>query len=135
MFDITICLLKRVRSISFPLLQRAAAILCELSGGDEDILDGPVFKTSTDAIKKVFPYAIARARQTYLNDCLATGKKPKIGFLEDIHFHDLRHEATTRLSKKLSNVLELSAVTGHRDLRMLKRYYHPRAEDLAKKLG
>ena len=27
------------------------------------------------------------------------------------------------------------AVTGHKDLRMLKRYYHPRATDLAKKLG
>ncbi|SPA51043.1 protein of unknown function [Cupriavidus taiwanensis] len=41
----------------------------------------------------------------------------------------------SQLEEKLSNVLELSAVTGHRDLRMLKRYYHPRAEDLAKKLG
>jgi hypothetical protein len=37
--------------------------------------------------------------------------------------------------KNISNVLELSAVTGHKDLRMLKRYYHPKASDLAKKLG
>ena len=55
--------------------------------------------------------------------------------MEDVHFHDTRHEAASRLAEKLTNVLELSAVTGHRDLRMLKRYYHPRAEDLAKKLG
>jgi integrase len=54
--------------------------------------------------------------------------------LDDVHFHDTRHEAASRLAEKLSNVLELSAVTGHKDLRMLKRYYHPRAEDLAKKL-
>ena len=27
------------------------------------------------------------------------------------------------------------AVTGHKDLRMLKRYYHPRVADLAKKMG
>lgn len=60
--------------------------------------------------------------------------KPIKGFLEDVHFHDIRHEAASRMADKLSNVLELSAVTGHRDLRMLKRYYHPRAEDLAKKL-
>ncbi|EQD70630.1 Integrase, catalytic core, phage domain protein, partial [mine drainage metagenome] len=33
------------------------------------------------------------------------------------------------------NLIELAAVTGHKDLRMLKRYYHPRATDLAKKLG
>ncbi len=55
--------------------------------------------------------------------------------VQDLHFHDLRHEATTRLSEKLPNILELSAVTGHKDLRMLKRYYHPKAEELALKLG
>ena len=53
----------------------------------------------------------------------------------NLHFHDLRHEATTRLANKLPNILELSAVTGHKDLRMLKRYYHPKAEDLALKLA
>lgn len=55
--------------------------------------------------------------------------------IEDLHFHDLRHTATTRLSEKLPNILELSAVTGHKDLRMLKRYYHPKAEEIALKLG
>lgn len=55
--------------------------------------------------------------------------------LTDLHFHDTRHEAATRLSKKLSNVLELSAVTGHRSLQSLKRYYNPTAADLAAKLG
>ncbi|MFZ5463765.1 MAG: tyrosine-type recombinase/integrase, partial [Pseudomonadota bacterium] len=55
--------------------------------------------------------------------------------IEDFHFHDLRHKATSRLAEKLPNVIELAAVTGHKDLRMLKRYYHPRAEDLARKLG
>lgn len=54
--------------------------------------------------------------------------------LADLHFHDTRHEAATRLSKKLSNVLELSAVTGHRSLQSLKRYYNPTAKDLASKL-
>jgi integrase len=55
--------------------------------------------------------------------------------ITNLHFHDLRHEATTRLANKLPNILELSAVTGHKDLRMLKRYYHPKAEELALKLG
>lgn len=54
--------------------------------------------------------------------------------LVDIRFHDTRHEAATRLSKKLANVLELSAVTGHRDLKSLKRYYNPTASELAQKL-
>ncbi len=55
--------------------------------------------------------------------------------IENLHFHDLRHEATSRLAVKLTNILELSAVTGHKDLRMLKRYYHPKIEDLAMKIG
>lgn len=54
--------------------------------------------------------------------------------IADLHFHDTRHEATTRLSKKLPNVLELSAVTGHRSLQSLKRYYHPEPASIAAKL-
>lgn len=55
--------------------------------------------------------------------------------LVDWHFHDLRHMAITRLAEKLPNLIELSAVSGHRSLAMLKRYYHPNAEQLAMKLG
>jgi integrase len=55
--------------------------------------------------------------------------------LTDLRIHDLRHTAATRLSEKLPNLLELSAVTGHKSLAMLKRYYHPNAEQLAMKLG
>lgn len=55
--------------------------------------------------------------------------------LADVHFHDLRHTAITRMAEKLPNVIELAAVSGHKSLRMLQRYYHPRAEDLALKLG
>jgi integrase len=49
-------------------------------------------------------------------------------------FHDLRHEATSRLFEKGLNVMEVAAITGHKTLDMLKRYTHLRAEDLAKKL-
>ena len=55
--------------------------------------------------------------------------------LIDCRFHDLRHTAITNMAEKLPNVLELSAVTGHKTLLMLKRYTHFKAEDLAKKLG
>ena len=55
--------------------------------------------------------------------------------IHNLHFHDLRHTATTRMAEKLPNVLELAAVTGHRSLQMLKRYYHPQAEKIAEKLG
>lgn len=55
--------------------------------------------------------------------------------LENLVFHDSRHTAATRLSTKLSNVLELSAVTGHRSLKSLQRYFHPDAAHIANKLG
>ena len=42
---------------------------------------------------------------------------------------------TLCVAKKLPNLIELAAVTGHKDVRMLARYYHPKAEDLALKLG
>lgn len=50
-------------------------------------------------------------------------------------FHDFRHESATRWSKKFPNVLELSAVTGHKSLQSLKRYYNPTAMELALKMG
>lgn len=55
--------------------------------------------------------------------------------LRHVRFHDARREATTNIASKLSNVLELSAVTGHKELRMLKIYYQPKPSDLAAKLG
>ena len=55
--------------------------------------------------------------------------------IANFHWHDLRHTAITRLARKLPNVIELAVVSGHRSLTMLKRYYHPSAADLARKLG
>ena len=53
----------------------------------------------------------------------------------DLRFHNLRHEATYMFFEKGLNVMEVAAITGHKDLRMLQRYTHLRAEDLARKLG
>ena len=52
-----------------------------------------------------------------------------------LRFHDLRHEATTRFFEKGLGVMEVAAITGHKDLRMLQRYVQLRPEDLARKLG
>lgn len=48
-------------------------------------------------------------------------------------FHDTRHEAITRLAKKL-DVLELARMVGHRDIKQLLTYYNETAENLAAKL-
>ena len=56
-------------------------------------------------------------------------------FLVDLRFHDLRHEATSRLFEKGLGVTEVASMTGHKSLAMLMRYTHTDAARLAKKLG
>lgn len=95
-----------------PLSTEALRILDQLEkiGGD------PVFGiTSTTVLDALFRKAKARA------------------LIEDLHFHDTRHEAITRLAKRL-DVLELARAVGHRDLRQLMTYYNETAAQLAEKL-
>ncbi|WP_313025498.1 site-specific integrase [Pseudomonas lopnurensis] len=55
--------------------------------------------------------------------------------IEDLHFHDLRHEATSRLFELGTlDMMEVAAITGHKSLSMLRRYTHLRAVKLVKKL-
>ena len=53
--------------------------------------------------------------------------------ISNLHFHDARAEAVTRLSKKL-DILALARMIGHTDLRSLQVYYRPSAADVAKLL-
>jgi integrase len=55
--------------------------------------------------------------------------------LDAIRFHDLRRTAITRMAEKLPNVIELAAVSGHKSLMVLKRYYRPTASELAQSWG
>lgn len=53
--------------------------------------------------------------------------------VEGLSFHDSRHEAVTRLSKKL-DVLALARMIGHKNIRELMTYYNETAEELAARL-
>jgi integrase len=52
-----------------------------------------------------------------------------------LRFHDLRHEAISRFFAKGLNMPEVAAISGHRDPRMLMRYTHPKAAEIAVKLA
>lgn len=52
-----------------------------------------------------------------------------------LRFHDLRHEGVSRLFERGLNVIEVSSISGHKELRMLKRYTHLSADDLVARLG
>lgn len=95
-----------------PLSARAIAALETIPGPRE----GKVLQIRHHALHAAFKRALRRAG------------------VEDLHFHDLRHTAATRMATKLPNVIELAAVTGHRTVQMLKRYYHPAPSVLARKL-
>lgn len=96
-----------------PLSTTATAILHDLPRR----IDGKVWGVRADSITQAFGRLCDR-----------------VG-IEDLHFHDLRHEATSRLFEKGLNPMQVAAITGHKTLTMLKRYTHLRAEDLARLLG
>lgn len=105
---------KNGESRTVPLSSAAVRVLRALPRS----LHGEVFPgVTTEAIKRAYIRAVRRAK------------------IEDLRFHDLRHEATTRLFEKGLNIMEVASITSHKDLRMLRRYTHLKAEDLAKKLG
>ncbi|WP_235506970.1 site-specific integrase [Cobetia sp. UCD-24C] len=54
--------------------------------------------------------------------------------LDDFRFHDLRHEALSRLVEAGLSDQEVAAISGHKSMQMLRRYTHLRAEDLVVKL-
>jgi integrase len=99
-------------SRTVPLSSRAVEILTGLPRR----IDGRVLGLRPDSVTQAFDRACDRAG------------------IERLTFHDLRHEATSRLANLLQ-AHELAKVTGHKDMRMVLRYYHPHASELAKKLG
>lgn len=126
-----------------PMSSRAIAVLQALKDSrdakanptEDDGNDADrVFEIRGDAVTRAVERAVTRARQIYVDECRAAKLKPDGKFLTDLRFHDLRHEATSRLAS-IFPMHELTKITGHKDPRMLMRYYHPRGEDLAKKLS
>ena len=47
------------------------------------------------------------------------GRACKKTNIKGLRFHDLRHEATSRLFEKGLSIMEVASITGHKDIRML----------------
>lgn len=77
--------------------------------------DGKVFITNQKSSAAIFRRAV------------------KLAEIENMTFHDARHEAISRLAQKIA-VLDLARMIGHRDLRSLMIYYNPTAEEIAGRL-
>jgi len=96
-----------------PLSTRAVAVLKSLPRS----FDGRVIPVAQSSLEHAFQNARVRAG------------------ISGLRFHDLRHEATSRLFERGFNAMEVATITGHKTLQMLKRYTHLRAEDLVSRLG
>ncbi|QDF97675.1 hypothetical protein CJ010_14610 [Azoarcus sp. DD4] len=96
---------------SVPLSPVALSILDTLPRGD-----GPVFGLVPSQIDALFRKVKRRA------------------LIDDLHFHDTRHEAITRLARKL-DVLDLARMVGVRDLRILMVYYNAKPDEIAARLA
>jgi integrase len=95
-----------------PLTQDAVAILSALSKDES----GRAFPMSLVMLRIQFERVCLFAKKQYTE----SGTNP----FDDLRFHDLRHEALSRLSDAGLNVIELSHISGHRTISMLKRYVH-----------
>jgi len=104
-----------------PLSTRALDVLKELKHKRDEgkvvSLDPRVLQISANSLKHSFQRARARAEMDHFN------------------FHDLRHEAVSRLFERGWDAIKVAAVSGHRDMQSLKRYANFKAKDLAKELG
>jgi integrase len=72
---------------------------------------------------RVFPYRAKYISEVWIATCKALR-------IEDLHFHDLRHEGTSRLFEMGYQPQEVRMFTGHEDLNMLMRYTHLKAKDM-----
>ncbi|KND62305.1 Shufflon-specific DNA recombinase [Candidatus Burkholderia verschuerenii] len=96
-----------------PLSLRAVDALTRLGVGTQ----GPVFNYTSDGFKSAWRTMIKRLA------------------IQDLHFHDLRHEAVSRLFELGTlDMMEVATISGHKSMQMLKRYTHLKASNLVAKL-
>lgn len=98
-----------------PLAAQSAVVAGEVSGDTEG--NSLVFPVSPNAFKLAWQRMLRRATIT------------------DLHFHDMRHEAISRLFELGLTAPEVASISGHRDLRMLGRYAHANHQRVREKLG
>jgi hypothetical protein len=96
-----------------PLSLRAVDALTRLGIGSR----GRVFRYTSDGFKSAWRTLIKRLQ------------------IENLHFHDLRHEAVSRLFELGTlDLMEVATISGHKSMQMLRRYTHLKASNLVEKL-
>ncbi len=113
---ITLPMTKNGYGREVPLSQRAFDVLMDWKSR-VDVDQSTVFPMTPGALEQAWRRLLARSN------------------VKDLRFHDLRHEGVSRLFERGLNMIEVSSISGHKELRMLKRYTHLSADDLVARLG
>ncbi|MAN73056.1 MAG: integrase [Henriciella sp.] len=79
-------------------------------------------------IGRAFPYNPRTVGTAFRRACADLG-------IDNLHFHDLRHEATSRLFEAGLEIQQVALVTGHKNWKMLKRYTHLTADSIVALAG
>jgi integrase len=122
-------------------LERRSAVLYETKNGETrsiplspealEILRG-IRRGQGEEERRVFP----RFSGNPYKITEKMNKACKMAGIVGLRFHDLRHEATSRLFENTDlDLMEIRAITGHKTLQMLVRYTHLRTARLAERLA
>jgi integrase len=99
----------------------------EKKGNDQEVpLLGDAFTIAMRQPRdddRIFPVADGTISSLFPRACNALS-------IEDLHFHDLRHEGVSRLFEQGYRIEQVALVSGHRDWKMLSRYVQLKAKDL-----
>jgi integrase len=89
-------------------------VLCELTPESQGIIE-----SMPRTHKRIFPYSAGAISAAFTRACQFLG-------IEDLHFHDLRHDGISRLFEMHRTIPQVASVSGHRSWNSLKRYSHLR---------
>jgi integrase len=103
-----------VRDMKHPGDKQGNNVYCELPPEALDIV-----RSMPRAADKIFPYSSDAISAAFTRACQFLG-------IEDLRFHDLRHEGISRLFEMGRTIPQAAAVSGHRSWTSLKRYTHIR---------
>ncbi|MNR11490.1 site-specific tyrosine recombinase XerC [compost metagenome] len=101
---------------AIPLSKNACQVISAMATGTAPSATGRILDTTPNAIRCLWARALKALE------------------IDNLRWHDLRHEAASRFFEKGLHPMEVASITGHKSMQMLKRYTHLRAEDLVAKL-
>ncbi|WP_171207175.1 MULTISPECIES: tyrosine-type recombinase/integrase [unclassified Ruegeria] len=90
---------------------------CELPAEAMKVIDSMPRKNDE---KRIFPYHSDTVSASFTRACSLYG-------IDDLRFHDLRHEGVSRLFEMAYTIPQAASVSGHRSWQSLQRYSHIRA--------